>query len=494
MRTAMLPLTCFLLLICGCAGQPKDGAAQAGPGGAPTVASVQSEVMSFADTFISAVAQEWNRVTAEARAASSPEGLAAEQEAASRQRRAALAIKLANAQAALAIASSPNPYVAAADMITMVSLQRMVLESPGMARLLGPESAAALVRTYQEQERRAWRLSEVIMTPEQREDLAALILQWRKEHPDDTYVSNVRLEDFSAARQQTIVTKSSSRGSLLSLLWLDPLAGVEPAEREVQKTRLLGERMFYYASRSPQVLKWQVESLYQDLFRAPEFRNIVASVENVNQNASRITSIAEQLPTDVAAERSAALNQFFDLLARERSAAIEDLDRALAGQRRALIADLEDSQQHMQATLEEFRRTAESTDRMAVSLTGAIRAADELAGRFDSGEAGPQPAPEKKDSDTVRDVRDAAAETGAAAERLTRLARSLDDLMNSPGPSRQAHAIQDVVLDVQTSAKDTIEFAFRRLLILVLVTPFSIAAAAMAYRWMTRSQPEARAR
>lgn len=487
----MLFVALALAFAAGCesigrTGQTEEEAKAATDGSA--VAVVQSEVMSYTDTFISAIAQEWNRVASDARSASDPSGLAsftAEQDLPSRQRRAALANKLANASAALAIASSPNPYVAVADLVTMVTLQRMVLEGPQAAELYGPERTATLVACYREQEARAWRMAQGTMPAQQQQDLAALIAEWREQHPNDTYVSNVRLEDFSATRQQTIVTRSSSRGNLLSLIWLDPLAGLDPAEREVQKTRLLGERMFYYASRSPQILKWHVESLYQDLLRAPEFKQTLASVERANDAAARISTVAEQLPADVAAERRAALNQFFEQLALERRATVTDIDQAVAAQREAIVKQLDDAQGTMQSTLREFRTAADTADRMAASVTTAINAADSFAARFDDGEPGPGRPDDKPDA--LVEFRETALKTADAADRLTTLTRSIDELLNSPGISTHADTIHGVVLDVNANVKQVISFAFWRLLALVLVTPLSIAFAALLYKRMLRS-------
>src|SRR3954468_22298989 len=92
--------------------------ARLGPGGL-TAAELQSEVMSFTDTFNASISQVWNQVAAEGRALSTPKGLAdpaAEAERASQLRRASLENKLATVNAALSIAASPNPTVALGDM------------------------------------------------------------------------------------------------------------------------------------------------------------------------------------------------------------------------------------------------------------------------------------------------------------------------------------------------------------------------------------------
>jgi hypothetical protein len=321
-------------------------------------AAVQSELMSYTDTLIGAVSEAWDQVAAKGRAESDAAGLAGSNEDhGSRLRRASLAIKLATVQAAVSIGSSPNPSVGLADMITMVTLERMVLETPRSKELYGEETAAKLVAVYREQEDKAWRIAVRAMTPEQQQELKDLIAGWRQDHPDATYVSNVRLEDFATRRQQTFVkaNKPSSNGSLLMLLNLDPLAGLDPAEKEIEKSRMLAERLFFYASRSPQLVKWQIESLYQDFMRTPEAKRAVASMESATDAAARVSKQIEELPKNVAAERTATVDQVFAKLAEERHAALVDASTQLDAQRVAILADLDKTQGQLRGTLKQYQ-------------------------------------------------------------------------------------------------------------------------------------------
>lgn len=444
-------------------------------------AAVQSEVMSYTDTLIGAVSEAWDQVAAQGRAESDAAGLAGSNEDhGSRLRRASLAIKLATVQAAVSIGSSPNPSVGLADMITMVTLERMVLESPKSAELYGDETAAKLVTVYKEQEDKAWRIAAKAMTQDQQDELKDLIAGWRQEHPDATYVSNVRLEDFAARRQQTFVkSNKSSPGSLLALLDLDPLAGLDPAEREVEKSRLLAERLFFYASRSPQLVKWQVESLYQDFLRTPEAKKAVASMEGATDAATRVSKQIEDLPKNVAAERSAAVDQVFAKLAEERHAALVDAMKQLDEQRASVIADLDKTQGKLQGTLKQYQDAAETTQKAAATLGETVKAADSLVARFDSGPKDPK-------KDALADFRAAAGETGNAADHLNTLVVSLDRLLG-PGQGGKETKLQAAVADVQGLSQGVIEHAFARLLVLVIVAPLACAVAAVGYRWTTRN-------
>ncbi|MFN0243478.1 MAG: hypothetical protein ACKVWV_11355 [Planctomycetota bacterium] len=334
-----------------------------------TADALQSEVMSFADTFQATITEEWNQVAARAREAGADGTLDAE--AVARLRRSALQNKLASASASLSIASSPNPTVALADMITMITLEHAVLENPASIELYGAETSARLAAAYKTQEEKAQRIAARAMSQKQRDELTTLIAEWLAENPDARYVSNVRLEDFARTRQQTIVSNGGSSDSLLALVALDPLAGLDPAQREVQRSRMLGERVFYFTSRWPHVLKWHVESLYQSMLGAPEIQQALVAVTHVS-------GVVEELREQVAAERAAALEDFFTRLAAERRAALVDVSVAVDAQRSALIGDLHQAQGELQDTLADLKETAAVTGEAASELTQTFEAASAL--------------------------------------------------------------------------------------------------------------------
>jgi len=461
-------------------GEPRVGP------GKMTPADIQSEVQSFTDTFNSTISQQWNAVANAGRAAEeAKDGTAgAGATAGAAMRRVALIKKLTTASAALSIASSPNPTVAVGDMITMVTLERMLLEETALKRF-GAALGLALVQTYQDQEDKIWRVAEKAMTPEQREELRGLIQAWRDANPNITYVANVRLEDFASTRGQVFVDDSESGGSLLSLLALDPLAGLDPAQREVQKSRLLAERMFFYASRSPQIVKWQAESLFQDIVRAPEVKRVIESVDKATQSAARISVIAEQLPKDIANERTAAIDQLFEKLSRERHAALVEVNEHLTAQRDAILRELDGSQGQMQGTLVEVRKVVEITDAAAKTLTSTFEAADALAARFAPPAGSPAAADEPK-RDVLAEVGTALTKAGDAADRLTVLTQNLDRLLKSPALDEKSGALHTAMVEVQLNSKQVIDYAFTRLLVLALVGPFAVAVAAGVYRLVFR--------
>jgi len=468
----------------GMSAEKKVGPAQLTP------SQVQSEVMSFTDTFISAISQIWNAIASNARKASSAGGLTdAENARLNSMRRASLEIKLANTNAALLIASSPNPLVALSDMITVVTLQRMVVEAPSTTRLFGEEIQAQLIEVYREQEVNVWKIAEAAMTETQRTELKDLITEWRSTHPDATYVSSIRLDDFSAARQISVAPKNEKNPSLLALLSLDPLAGLDPAQREITESRMLAERVFFYATRVPNVLKWQIESLYQGLMQAPEFQDILRSMKQATESADEIAAAVTELPGQITAERIALFDHFFAEVTKEREATINQINSALSAQRIEALKDLDGAQSKFQGTLKDFRETATSANTLAEKLTVTIQAADTLASRFAPTPvpgAAPATAKPEEEGKGLEEFQSAVEKTAVAAERLTQLTKSIDQLLASPGLVDRKGGLQTVMQEVQGSGRELVNYAFWRLLIIVIVAPFSVVLAMAAYRRMTR--------
>ncbi len=439
-----------------------------GPG-KMTADAIQSEVMSFTDNFSGSVAQRWNEAAAyrPAPGVKDPEAPAAPQSDPYLARRAAHERKLASVSAALSIAASPNPMVAVADMITLVTLERTLLEEPATEALFGHEATANLIQEYREQEAAIWKIGERSFSEKQQTELRSLIAKWRADHPDQRYVSQIRLVDFAVAREQAVPTKTEG-GNLLSLVQLDPFAGLDPAKREVQESRMLGQRAFFQLTRMPTILKWQAESFYEGFLHAPEVHDSLGAVTQVSEAADRISKTAKQLGENFGAERQAALDQFFV---------------GVSEQREALLKDLDQGQAKLQGTLKEVRETVDATDKLAGSLTTTAQAIESVANRVMPTPGEPADDP---DHNGLARYQAAVVETGAAADRLTVLAGKIDQLLDPTALDQRTAALQTAVNDAQQSAQQVIDYAFKRLLLLICAVPVLIVLAMGSYRWLTR--------
>jgi hypothetical protein len=500
----------------GCAGLGKDidrkPAALGKEGVDPE--EVQGQLMSFTDTFISIISQQWGQTAAAAPAPTGPQaatpqhaaapsatpevkpaeaidvaqmgtpGDRAQLPATDRARRAALEIKISNVSAALEIASSPNSLVGVADMITMITLQRMILEDSWTAQTFGADKAARIVAAYKDQEASAWRIGKRVFTDAQQQQLTRVIAWWRKAHPDQRYIAGVRLQAFSKDRAVTaLAQEDAGPGSLLALVGLDPLANLDPTVREVQRSRLLAERIFFYTEHSPQLIKWQTESLYTGFLGTPEVKAALASVGDVTKAADNMAATAERLRADIAKERHDALEDLFTQLKREREDTIQQLADSVRKEREATLHDIDQGQDKLRGTLSEVRETVKSTESLSNSLKGTLQTADTLMQKF-----APTPGAEKRDA--LMDFKAAAEQTAVTVDKLNTLAEKIDKLLTSPELDAKSGKLRGVVDSFQGGLRDTVDHAFWWLVALSVVAAFfmgaSIAFGLSAHKAMER--------
>ena len=125
------------------------------------------------------------------------------------------------------------------------------------------------------------------------------------------------------------------------------------------------------------------------------------------------------------------------------------------------------------------------TEQLAERLTTFAHVADGLMARF-----APDPAAPKSSRDPeragVKEFGAMAERTADAAERLTVLAKSINDLLASPMLNQKSDAVVAAVAEVQVGSSQLIDRVFWRLLILAVAGPFSFVAAAVAYRMVVR--------
>src|SRR4029077_7857463 len=94
-----------------------------------------------------------------------------------------------------------------------------------------------------------------------------------------------RLADFAKASGLP-ANEENPDSSILALIGAYPLAGLRPAVREIQRSRILGERAIYYAERAPMLLDLQTRTLTAALADMPESRSVLASVDRVGDSAA----------------------------------------------------------------------------------------------------------------------------------------------------------------------------------------------------------------
>ncbi len=215
------------------------------------------------------------------------------------------------------IASESDPGIALLDMISMVTLGRIIFEDQGI-KTFGP-NVEPLVKGFRKAEEDIRGIAILTLDQEQLENLMVLIKRWRKANPNVTYFPFIRFRNFSAERRESKLARSEAPDGLIK--------SVGAVTQQAEEMRLLAERGLYLGTRMP-----QLASLFAELWSA-------------------------RLANEISTERQNAIKQVIDVFKAERQAAIDDFMAGVAIERRNTITQLE-------KTLQAERQTA-ITDFMA---------------------------------------------------------------------------------------------------------------------------------
>jgi hypothetical protein len=354
--------------------------------GAALPTAIQAEAMRFADGYATRVAEATETVRQRV-----PTPAA---------RLDAVRWKLSQATAVYANAAESNPIVGALDIVTLSTLSRMVVEDYWIAQY--GDAAQPLLATHRQLEDEAWTIARSILKPDQANQLNTLITGWRAAHPEQISVYQTRLLDFAAYTGAPTSGTASRPSSLLGVLRVDPLAGLEPTARTIEETRLLAERSIYYLQRMPTLLGWHAELLSYTLAVTPESQQLLADANRVTTAAEVFARTAEQLPQLINDQREAAIQQVFDNLAA--------------------------NDKNLRASLVTLRESLQAGTEMAKSTDAAIQSLDRFLGRF---QKGPRPPGEEKQGRPfdVLDYATTAREVTATMAELNATLAALDERM-----------------------------------------------------------------
>jgi len=131
-------------------------------------------------------------------------------------------------------------------------------------------------------------------------------------------VGFVHFSEFAQAAGWSQEARSAP-GSLFSLLGLDPLAGLDPAVRQIEQTRLLAERVIFYMQRVPYLMDLQTERVVAQATLAPQVERANASLERASLAMTDYARIGASLPDAFAREREALIRQLSGELLRQEA-------------------------------------------------------------------------------------------------------------------------------------------------------------------------------
>jgi hypothetical protein len=430
----------FALILTGCSmlrmphSQPKAQVDSLlltnGPTGPVTFPVLQQQVMRFADTYAATVAQACDEISANN---TNPT-----------IRLTALRWKLGQATSAYTDATGQNPAVNALDLLVLVSMSRMVIEGYGVQTYGG--AIRPLLEVQRNLETNAWMLAGGVLKPSQQQELRDLVNEWRTKNPNQRYVGQIRFREFVTALGRMPSQSSTAPTSIFSLLYLDPLAGLDPTAAAIEETRELGERVMYYTQRMPNLLSWQAEVLAYQLADQPASQQVLDDANRLATSSDIFAQTVKQLPQLINDQRQAAIQQILDGLT------------AQGNKSRELLTDT-------RSTLYAAGDAATNINAAIQSLTAFVQYVSPTNASLSSATSSPP--------FNVLDYGTAAAQIGAAANNLNALLASV----NQSTPQ-----LEKLSQQTKADADDIVRQGFMYGLVLVLILLAGSVLAALAYR------------
>lgn len=416
-----------------------------------TVVTLQGDVMREADQYVAAVAQATDDFRARV--------------GTTEARNAAQQWKLNEATVAIVTATGENPVLNAVDMVVLASLSRMVVEDYWVGEKFG-EAARPLLETHRRLESNAWSVVAEVLTLGQQQELRERLLANRKQQPNQRYVTEVRVPELRAALNQVPTEgQRQTSGSLFNLLYLNPLAGLDPTTQAIQQSRILAQRAMYYAQRAPMLLGWQVELTTYQLAAQPESRAVLSDVDEVAKATTVFAKTTEGLPKLVNDQREAAINQLLAGVANERS---------------NILATLNAQEAQLRELLPQVRQTLTAGGDMADSVNGAVKSLDAFV-RYVS-------PPDTNSTPPLTDTNSPpfnVLDYGQAASQVAAMAKDINALLVSVNQS--VPQLTRVTQQATVDAKAVVNHAFRLGLVLMVVAGIVAVLVIWASRRLKRS-------
>ena len=396
--------------------------------------------------------------------------------------------------ASLDIAVGPNPPVNLLDLLVLASLQTWSFEAHWIPSGIGKAGLPALER-LKKAESEVWASGKKILSKDQESTLRGLIDAWISENAERTVVALVRFDEFADERRISSQTLRRKAQGLLR--------AVSEASVAVDEARLLGERLLWFAGRYPYLIGEQTELTAYRLIDQPEGIALMEAIKSAKRLSDAMTERIGTIQGDLKEQQEA----FFSQIADERSAAIAQLQSALettvmkslaraskdisiqhteaikqlfdrlAQERKLFLEDIASRQNELLGVFSELRQTIAASGDLAGELTKTVNAIDRVVGHFD------RDPKDKREPLRMGEVREAAIETGQAAERVSRMLERSIQLLESQSWDQRISSMTD-------PAKEVVNFAFWRGVVLICLLIVGIGLLRLMPKRKTESRNE----
>lgn len=344
----------------------------------------------------------------------------------------------------MSLATGANALGNLINMVIYVSTMRTSIQEYWMPNENGI-SEIPLLNILRASEENIWAIAAQWLTADQRLQLQEAIEHWQKTHRTNELDQNI-FADISLVN--SIVSSSEFKAptnsqSVFSLLDLDPLAGLDPATREITDTRLLGERALFLTKRMPKIIEWQMELLTAHSMENPKIQGIVASASQLAAAGDRMSHTLEQTPSFISSERKKIIAEL-----KSEQNNLTELSRQL-GQ-----------------TLGEGSRMIESTDKALQTFGGIMTQMDNKS--RENIESKPN---------SINEYIEMAVRIEGMSLRLTELLRTLQPSLEPASVTRITALADALAKQTQQTSKEFVDYAINKTLTLVVLSSLVISLA-----------------
>jgi hypothetical protein len=388
--------------------------------GAPDPVELQSELLRFADNAIEALNIAAGKMQRK------------DDQAPRRQR--LLIRRIAITNDILAIGTGANVYANLLDMVIFASLNRMNVEDYWMPKFFG-ESAKPYLLASQEVEKEIWRIAATTLKKEQISELRAAINNWNQQHPNVRTPSDLGSLGFASEVSQ--MNRSPQPGitsSVFNLLAIDPLAGLDPATRELANTRLFAERGLFLARHMPDLIRWETELLVIQTAEMPQMEKLLANTTQLSESADRFSQTADRLP---------------GLISAERQQIVQALNAQLPG---------------LTSLAAQTEKALDAGKLMSNGTTATLKSFQDVVGQLQASPSNPNSEPFR-----INDYTAAAVQINTTAQDLVKLLQTFDQTLDPGKLDGLSTRLDALTRQVQSSGKELVDYTFRQTLFLGLI-------------------------
>ena len=403
--------------------------------------ALQSDLLRFSDTFILATSQATDELQLEGQPI---------------KREQQVLVRVRFSSDILALVTGANAIGNLVNMLVYTTSARFGVEDYWLPKVYG-DSVLPLLKVLREQEKNIWDLAEEILTFDQRGELKKAIANSRaKSTPTKgeigSFASLSLVNDIIKSSAQT--KSSFMPSSVFKLLDIDPLAGLDPATRELTETRLFGERAMFIVQHMPQLLEWQMELLAARTSKNQEVQQMVSNTTKIAIAGDLLSRTFEQMPSLISSEREKIL------------AALKSEQQGLA-----------ELSKQVGLTMGEGSKMADATEKALKTFAGIV---DQL----DRSSSEPSSEPFH-----IRDYAETALQIDVMMQHTIQLLSMLGPNFEPANIAKLSGLIDKITLQTQQRSQMVVEYAFQKAVLWViissLVLSLSLLAAGLLYKFLS---------